>query len=115
MIKSRRRWKWHVAQVGKGNLFRMLMGRPEGEKPLGTPRRRWVDKIKMDHGEILQAALDGIGLIQDRDLCRNFITWKLTFSFHKLLRNSLVISQLADSQERFTSTEVGSYYIAKTL
>jgi hypothetical protein len=50
MIKSRRmRWAGHVARKGeKRNEYRLLMGKPEGKRPLGIPRRRWVDNIKMD-------------------------------------------------------------------
>jgi hypothetical protein len=49
MIKSRRmRWAGHVARMGwKGNAYRILVGKPEGKRPLGRPRRRWVDNIKM--------------------------------------------------------------------
>jgi hypothetical protein len=53
-IKSRRMW-WagHVARMGEGrNVYRVLVGKPEGKRPLGRPRRRWVDGIKIDHGEI---------------------------------------------------------------
>jgi hypothetical protein len=50
MIKSRRmRWAGHVARMGKKrNAYRILVGKPEGKRPLGRPRRRWVDNIKMD-------------------------------------------------------------------
>jgi hypothetical protein len=50
MIKSRMmRWAGHVAQMGvKRNAYRMLVGNPEGKRPLGRPRRRWVDNIKKD-------------------------------------------------------------------
>jgi hypothetical protein len=53
-IKSRRmRWAGHVARMGEGrNVYRVLMGRPEGKRPLGRPRRRWEDGIKMDLREI---------------------------------------------------------------
>jgi hypothetical protein len=53
-IKSRRmRWAGHVARVGEGrNLYRVLVGRPEGRRPLGRPRRRWEDGIRMDLEEI---------------------------------------------------------------
>jgi hypothetical protein len=49
MIKSRRmRWVGHVAQMGKTrNTYRILVGKPEGKRALGRPRRRWVDNIKM--------------------------------------------------------------------
>jgi hypothetical protein len=54
MIKSRRmRWAGHVARMGeKRNSYRILVGKPEGRRPLGRPRRRWVDNIKMDLREI---------------------------------------------------------------
>jgi hypothetical protein len=50
MIKSRRmRWAGHVARMGeKRNAYRILVGKPEGRRPLGRPRRRWVDNIKLD-------------------------------------------------------------------
>jgi hypothetical protein len=53
-IKSRRmRWAGHVARMGEGrNLYRVLVGKPEGKRPLGRPRRRWEDGIKMDLREI---------------------------------------------------------------
>jgi hypothetical protein len=63
MIKSRRmRWAGHVARMGaKRNAYRILVGKPEGKRPLGRPRRRCVDNIKMDFREI---GWDGmIGLI----------------------------------------------------
>jgi hypothetical protein len=49
-IKSRRmRWAGHVARMGEErNAFRIFVGKPEGRRPLGRPRRRWVDNIKMD-------------------------------------------------------------------
>jgi hypothetical protein len=54
IIKSRRmRWAGHVARMGeKRNVYRLLVGKPKGKRPLGRPRRRWVDKIRMDLGEV---------------------------------------------------------------
>jgi hypothetical protein len=54
MIKSRRmRGAGHVARMGeKRNSYRLLVGKPEGNRPLGRPRRRWVDNIRMDLGEV---------------------------------------------------------------
>jgi hypothetical protein len=54
MIKSRRmRWAGHVARMAeKRNAYRIVVGKPEGKRPLGRPRRRWVDNIKMDRREI---------------------------------------------------------------
>jgi hypothetical protein len=50
IIKSRRmRWAGHVARMGeKRNVYRLLVGKPEGKRPLGRPSRRWMDNIKMD-------------------------------------------------------------------
>jgi hypothetical protein len=54
MIKLRRmRWAGHVARIGKKRIaYRILVGKPEGKRPLGRPRRRWVDNIKIDFREI---------------------------------------------------------------
>jgi hypothetical protein len=51
MIKSRRmRWAGHVARMGETrNGYRILVGKPEGKRPLGTSRRRWMDNIKIDY------------------------------------------------------------------
>jgi hypothetical protein len=53
-VKSRRmRWVGHVARMGEGRgVYRVLVGRPEGKRPLGRPRHRWEDNIKMDLREI---------------------------------------------------------------
>jgi hypothetical protein len=54
IIKSwRMRWAGHVAQMGeKRTAYRLLVGKPEGQRPLGRPRHRWVDNIRMDLGEV---------------------------------------------------------------
>jgi hypothetical protein len=72
MIKSRRmRLAGHVARMGlKRNAYRILVGKPEGKRPLGRPRRRWEDNIRMDHREIGWGDTDWIDLAQDRDQWR---------------------------------------------
>jgi hypothetical protein len=61
------RWVGHVAWMGeKRNVYRLLVGKPEGKRPLGRPRRRWMDNIKMDPLEIGWNVMDWIGLAQDR-------------------------------------------------
>jgi hypothetical protein len=62
IIKSRRmRWEGHAAQIGeKRNVYRLLVGKPEGKRPLGRPRRRWEDNIKMDLGEIGRVEWTGL-------------------------------------------------------
>jgi hypothetical protein len=74
MIRSRRiRWVMHVAQMEeKMNVYRVLVGKPDGKRPLGRPRCRWVDNIKMDLSEIGWGGMDWIDLAQDRDQWRVF-------------------------------------------
>jgi len=54
-------------------LYRVLMGKPEGKRPLGIPRRRWVDNIRMDQQEVGCGYMDWIGLAQDRDSWRTLV------------------------------------------
>jgi len=72
VIKSRRmRWAGHVARMGEERgVYRVLLRKPEGRRPLGTPRRRWVDNIRMDLQEVGFGYMDWIGLAQDRDRWR---------------------------------------------
>jgi hypothetical protein len=69
IVKSRRmRWAGHVARMGeKRNAHRLLVRKPEGRRPLGRPRRRWVDNIRMDLVEVGWGNVDWIGLAQDKD------------------------------------------------
>jgi hypothetical protein len=75
IIKSRRmRWAGHVARMGeKGNAYRLLVGEPEGKRPLGRPRRMWVDNIRMDLGKVRRSDVDWIGLAQDRSRWRALV------------------------------------------
>ena len=72
VIKSRRmRRTGHVARMGeKRDLYRVLVGEPEGKRPLGRPRRRWEDNIKMDLQEVGCEGMDWIELAEDRDRWR---------------------------------------------
>ncbi|KAJ4435467.1 hypothetical protein ANN_18083 [Periplaneta americana] len=74
-IKSRRlRWAGHVARMGEfRNAYRVLVGRPEGKRLLGRPRRRWEDNIKMDLREVGYDDRDWINLAQDRDQWRAYV------------------------------------------
>jgi len=70
VIKSRRmRWVGHVACVGEGRvMYSILVGKPEGKRPLGSPRHRWEDNIKRDLQEVgWGGGMDWIELAQDRD------------------------------------------------
>jgi hypothetical protein len=75
VIKSRRiRRVGHVARMGEGRgFYRVLVGRPEGKRPLGRPRRRWQDNIKMDLREVGIDGANWIRLAQDRVQWRAFV------------------------------------------
>jgi hypothetical protein len=75
VIKSRRlRWAGHVARMGQGRgVNRFLVGRPEGKRPLGRPRRRWDSNIKMDLRAIIIDGSNWIRLAQDRVQWRAFV------------------------------------------
>ena len=68
-MKSRRmRWTEHVARMGdRRGVYRVLVGKPEGKRPLERPRRRWDDNIKKDLQEVRCEGMDLIELAQDRD------------------------------------------------
>jgi hypothetical protein len=75
MIESRRmRLAGHVARMGETrNAYIILVGKPEGKRPLGTPRRRCVDNIKMDLRETKWDGMDWIELAQNRDQWRALV------------------------------------------
>jgi hypothetical protein len=75
IIKSRRmRWAGHVARFGKKrNAYRLLVGKPERNRPLGRPRCRWVDNIRMDLGRVGWGNVDWIGLAKDRNRWRALV------------------------------------------
>jgi hypothetical protein len=75
VIKSRRmRWAGHVARMAEGRgVYRVLVGKPEGKRPLGRPTRRWEDNIKLD---LMETGINGanwIRLAQDRVQWRAFV------------------------------------------
>jgi len=75
VIESRRaRWAGHVARFGeRRGVYRVLVGKLEGRRPLGRPRRRWKDNIKMDLQEAGCGAMDWIELAWDRDRWRTLV------------------------------------------
>jgi len=76
VIKSRRmRWAGHVVRmVEERGVYRVLVGKPEGRRPLGRPRLRWVDNIRMDLQEVGCGYMNWIGLAQDRDRWRTLVS-----------------------------------------
>jgi hypothetical protein len=74
------RWAGHVARIReKRNVYRLLVGKPEGKRLLGRPRRRWTDNIKMDILEIGLSVVDWIGLAQDRYRWRALVNSVMKF------------------------------------
>jgi hypothetical protein len=68
------RWAGYVALTGeRRNVYRILVGKPEGKRPLGRPRRRWVGNINMDLREIGWDGIDWNDLAQDRDQWRTLV------------------------------------------
>jgi hypothetical protein len=73
------RWAGHAARKGqKRNTYSILVGEPEGKRPLGRPRSRWVDNIKMDLREIEWGGMDWFDLVQDRNQWRALVNTAIT-------------------------------------
>jgi hypothetical protein len=69
------RWAGHVAHLGEERgAYRVLVGKPEGRRPLERPRSRWVDNIRMELQEVGCGYMDWIGLAQDRDRWRTLLS-----------------------------------------
>ena len=74
-----------MACMGEGRgVYRVLVGKPEGKRPLGRPRRRWENNIKMDLKEVGCGDMDWIELAQDRDRWRSLVNAVMNFGFHKM-------------------------------
>jgi len=86
VVKSRRiRWAGHVARMGQGRgMHRVLLGKPEGKRPLGRPRRRWEDNIKMELQEVGRGWGDWMELVQDRDRWRALVSTVMNFWVPKM-------------------------------
>ena len=85
MIKSiRLRREGHVAKIEEGrSVFKILTGQPIGKRPLGRPRRRWEDNIRMDLKEICINTRNWVDSAQDMDYCRALVNAALNSGFHK--------------------------------
>jgi len=69
------RWAGHVVHMGvERGMYRVLVGKPEGRRPLGRPRHRWVHNIMMDLQEVGCGYMDRIGLAQDSDRWRTLVS-----------------------------------------
>ena len=75
MKPRRMRWTGHMVCMGvERGVYSVLVGKPEGKRPLGRPRRRWVDNIRMDLQEVGCGYMDWFGLAQDRDRWRTLVS-----------------------------------------
>jgi hypothetical protein len=83
VIKSRSmRWAGHVTCMGESRgAYRILMGRPEGRRPLGRPRHRWENNIKMELQDVVWGFMDWTDLAQDRDRCRALMNAVMNIRF----------------------------------
>ena len=86
VVKSRRmRWEWQVARMGEGRgVHRVLVGKPEGKRPLGRPRHRWEDNIKMDLQEVGGGCGDWMELAQDKDMWRALVNTVMNLRVPKM-------------------------------
>jgi len=86
VIKSiRMRWAGHVARMGeKRGVYKILMWKPEGKGPLGRPRRRWENNIKMDLKEGGCEGMAWIEVAEDRDRWRALVNAVMNFGFHQM-------------------------------
>ena len=86
MIKSRRmRWARHVVRMGdRRGVYRVLVGKSDGKRPLGRPRRRWEDNIKMDLQGVGCGDMDWMELAQDRDRWRALVSTAMNLRVPKM-------------------------------
>ena len=74
------RWAGHVTRMGEERgVHRVLVGKPEGKRPLGRPRRRWEDNIKLDLQEVGGSGGDWVELVQDRDRWQALVNTVMNF------------------------------------
>jgi hypothetical protein len=92
----------------KRKAYRFLVGKPEGRRPIGRPRRRWVDstRIKMDFLEIGWGGVDWIGLAEDRDKWRALLNAVMNFGLHKMRGNYRVATPFIASRVVLSSIEL---------
>ncbi|KAJ4436762.1 hypothetical protein ANN_16894 [Periplaneta americana] len=103
-IKSRRlRWAGHVARMGESrNAYRVLVGRPEGKRPLGRPRRRWEDNIKMDLREVGYDDREWINCAQDRDQWRAYVRAAMNLRRPELFENKVLRKIFGAKRDKVT-------------
>jgi hypothetical protein len=103
------RWAGHVTRMReKRNAYRLLVGKPEGRRRLQRPRRRWLDKIRMDLVEVGWGYVDWIGLSRDRGRWRALVNSVLNLWVPQNAGKNRVSKQLGLSRVVLSSTELVS-------
>jgi hypothetical protein len=92
----------------KMNVYRLLEGKPEEKRPLGRPRRRWIDNIKVNHFEIGLSVVDCIGLAQRRYRWRALVNAVKNLGFHKKVGNYREAAQVVAPRVVLTSKRLVS-------
>ena len=112
VIKSiRMRWAGYVSRmVEERGVYRVLVGKPEGKRPLGRPRRRWVDNIRMDLQEVGCGYMDWIGLAQYIDRWRTLVSAVMNLRVPWNAGNFLTSCKPVSFSRRTLHRGVGKYY-----
>ena len=96
---------------GRG-IYRVLVGKPEGKRPLGRSRHRWEDNIKMELQEVGCGGMDWIKLAQDREKWQALVNMVMNFGFHKMWGISWLAENRLPSQEVVTRTSVATLCVS---
>ena len=100
------RWAGHVARmVERRGVYRVLVGIPEGKRPLGRPRRKWDDNIKMDLQELGCGDMDWIELAKDRDRWRAVVNAVMNLPVYKMWGISWLAENRLASRKGLCSME----------
>ena len=117
VIKSRRmRWAGHVVHMGEERgVYRVLVGKPEGKRQLGRPRRRWVDNIRMDLQKVGCGYMDWIERAQDRDRWRTLVSAVMNLRVPWNAGNFLTSCKPVSFSRRILNHGVSKYFIQKDI
>jgi len=99
-----------VARMGQGRgMYRVMVGKPEGKRPLGRPRRRWEDNIKMDLQEVEGGCVDWMELTQDRDRWLELVSTVMSLRIPKMRGISLLAAEPVSFSRRTLLHGVSKY------
>ena len=111
LCTSSMRWAGHMARMGEERgVYKVLVGKPEGRRPLGRPRRRWVYNIRMDLQEVGCGYMDWIGLAQDRERWRTLVSAVINLRVPWNAENFLTSYKPVSFSRRTLHHGVSKYY-----